>query len=276
MIFSGSTVIENYTVTPPLDLLAGADMAFSLRLLRSAYTGFAVKVRRSIDNAELDIGFSGGDFDTDTLTLFAGSTGNAFVTTFYDQSGNGFNFTQTDALYQPTIYTAGKFLTRGGKPTIHFKAAYLVNNSVRFTGDVSSWFVTLAGTPGEYGGIITNKVPGGDDSGAINFDFRQLYGTWGFRQVFQPSPFPTQLFIGNFFSISGSDNMKLFTNNILNAQNTQNGGQRNTGTTWMGTYRTNEFFGVDHFLSEFMNWRNNQTAQRELLNNNLRSYYGTY
>jgi hypothetical protein len=37
--------------------------AYSLRKLRAAYAGNAIRVRRSSDNAELDIGFtaSGGD-----------------------------------------------------------------------------------------------------------------------------------------------------------------------------------------------------------------------
>jgi hypothetical protein len=43
--------------------------AYSLRLLSSCYTGGnAIKVRRSSDNTEMNIGFtSNGDFDTTAL-----------------------------------------------------------------------------------------------------------------------------------------------------------------------------------------------------------------
>jgi len=46
--------------------------AYSLRPLCPSYTGKAVKVRRSSDNATLDIGFVGGDFDIAALRTFLG------------------------------------------------------------------------------------------------------------------------------------------------------------------------------------------------------------
>jgi hypothetical protein len=56
----------------PLDNLSAA-AAYSLRRLRSDYTGAAIRVRRSSDNAELDIGFTGdGDLDTVALLRHAG------------------------------------------------------------------------------------------------------------------------------------------------------------------------------------------------------------
>ena len=57
----------------PLDGLPASAAAFSLRKLRTAYEGPAVRVRRSADNAELDIGFSAlGDLDTTALLRHAG------------------------------------------------------------------------------------------------------------------------------------------------------------------------------------------------------------
>lgn len=97
-----------------LDLYPSAAAAYSLRKLRSAYTGSAIRVRRSSDNTEQDIGFTSvGDLDTSSLTSFCGS-GNGFVTTWYDQSGNGLNVTQTTAANQPQIVSSGSILQMGG------------------------------------------------------------------------------------------------------------------------------------------------------------------
>ena len=51
-----------------LDTYPNAAAAYSVRLLRTAYTGSAIRVRRSSDNAEQDIGFVSGSLDTSSLT----------------------------------------------------------------------------------------------------------------------------------------------------------------------------------------------------------------
>jgi len=55
-----------------LDTYTGAAVAYSLRKLRTAYTGAAIRVRRSSDNAEQDINFVSGDLDTQSLLDFVG------------------------------------------------------------------------------------------------------------------------------------------------------------------------------------------------------------
>ena len=110
----GSKIAQSYL----LDSFPNAAAAYSLRLLRSAYTGSAIRVRRSIDNTEQDIGFSGaGGLDTSALTSFCGS-GNGFVTTWYDQSGNARNATQSTAGNQPQIVSSGSVILDGSKPLI--------------------------------------------------------------------------------------------------------------------------------------------------------------
>jgi len=57
----------------PLDGLPASAAAFSLRRLRTAYEGPAVRVRRSSDNAEADIGFTAeGELDTVALLAHVG------------------------------------------------------------------------------------------------------------------------------------------------------------------------------------------------------------
>lgn len=112
-------------------LSVSSSAAYSLRKLRNAYTGNAIRVRRSSDNAEADIGFTtSGDLDTVALLAHCGA-GNGFVTTWYDQSGNGRNATQTTAGAQPQIVNNGVLEIANGKPAIRF------NGSSMYLGGVS-------------------------------------------------------------------------------------------------------------------------------------------
>lgn len=97
------------------DYTTSVGAAYSLRKLRESYAGSAIRVRRSSDDAELDIGFVGETLDTAALLTFAGA-GSAFVTTMYDQrDGTQRNATQSTAGSQPRIVNSGtldQFLTR--------------------------------------------------------------------------------------------------------------------------------------------------------------------
>lgn len=81
--------------------------AYSLKKIISTAT-VAVRVRRSSDDAEQDIGFIGNALDTSALASFVGA-GSGFVTTFYDQAGNGYHLTQSTPSKQPSIVNAGTY-----------------------------------------------------------------------------------------------------------------------------------------------------------------------
>jgi hypothetical protein len=100
---------------PILDTISGAVAAYSLRLLRSAYTGSAVNIRRSSDNAQQDIGFSGGAFDVASFSAFVGG-GNGFVAKWYDQSGAGADKLQATAAAQPQLLLN----VQNGSPAVNF------------------------------------------------------------------------------------------------------------------------------------------------------------
>lgn len=104
----------------PLDFLPFAAAAYSTRRIRWDYLGAACRVRRSIDNAETDIGFdANGNLDTARLLDFAGG-GSVFVPTWYDQSVFGSNATQSTPGLQPRIVNAGVVETAGGRPAIRW------------------------------------------------------------------------------------------------------------------------------------------------------------
>lgn len=80
----------------------------SLKLRVSTYTGPAIRVRRSSDNAEQDIGFVGTVLDTAALLAFTGA-GSGYVVRFYDQSGGGNDFAQATGSKQARIVNAGAY-----------------------------------------------------------------------------------------------------------------------------------------------------------------------
>jgi len=92
---------------PILDRLSVAPVAvYSLRRMRAAYAGFCVRVRRSSDSFERNIGFIGNVIDVADLLAWVGA-GDGFVVTKHDHSVNGFNATQSNAAFQPRIVSAG-------------------------------------------------------------------------------------------------------------------------------------------------------------------------
>jgi hypothetical protein len=105
--------------TPLLDTYTGAAAAYSLRKLRTAYTGDAVEVYNGSSYA--DIGFNVfGELDTVALAAHCGSN-NGFVSKWYDQSGNTNTATQTTTANMPKIYdgTTG-VVTQNNKPAFEF------------------------------------------------------------------------------------------------------------------------------------------------------------
>ena len=88
-----------------LDGYPGASLAFSMRRLNSAYNGPAIRIRRTGDNAETDINFdpaTGYVSRTEIVNFCTNNTG--YITTVYDQSGNGNHLVQPVASYQPYTY----------------------------------------------------------------------------------------------------------------------------------------------------------------------------
>ena len=130
-----------------------AASAYSLRKLSSSYSGNAIQVRRSSDNTTQDIGFSSGNLDTASLKTFV-SSGNGFVTIWYDQSGNGRNLTQATTSKQPAIINAGVIYRRNGLPTIYHDAT---DDGLSYTG--TDYLTSLP--------ISVNIVAGGNSNNNV-------------------------------------------------------------------------------------------------------------
>lgn len=144
--------------------------AYGLRKLRSAYAGAAVRVRRSLDSAETDIGFAGTGLDTGALLTFCGS-GSGFVTKWYDQSVAQQDAIQTAGGAQPQIVSGAVLILFGNaaaRPVMRFVGAssqYLGNTAFAMGGAASacaSVACRTATTPA-YERLIGFAAPGEQD-----------------------------------------------------------------------------------------------------------------
>lgn len=107
------------------------------RRLLSSYSGPLVRIRRSSDSAEQDIGANGlGDLDTAAITTFVGSN-SAFVRTIYHQNG-GVNLGQATAATQPRIVNAGTLETVNGKPACLFSGSQFLEAALS-GGNAAAW-----------------------------------------------------------------------------------------------------------------------------------------
>lgn len=134
-----------------LDTYPNASAAYSLRKLRAAYSGSAIRVRRSSDDSEQDIGFdSNNELDQTALTTFVGA-GDGFVVTWYDQTG-GINFTQTVAFNQPQIVLNGAVIVENSKPALDF-------NGTAHYMETSGYLVQLDANDAQVSVVIANDKP---------------------------------------------------------------------------------------------------------------------
>lgn len=159
------------TQNPPLmlDSFRGAHFALSVRKLRNDYAGACMRVRRSSDNAEQDIGFDGTDLDTASLLSFVGA-GSGYLHTWYDQSGNSNSPTQATTAAQPLIVASGVLNTEGGKPAIKFDGVddYLLKTALGARIDQRSIYaVWLSNTAKVFGRVFAIWDGAGNDFNKI-------------------------------------------------------------------------------------------------------------
>lgn len=139
---------------------------YGLTKLRSAYTGAAITVRRSSDNATSNIGFTAsGELDVGALLTFVGSN-SGFVTTWFDQSTNGFNQTQGTTGLQPRIVNAGIVDRLAGRPAVYF------NGSTYLTGSASA--AVMGTTAYTFVSVFASSL-----NGSTIFSKLNGTGSWG-------------------------------------------------------------------------------------------------
>lgn len=156
-MFASHGIIQSIKRGPALllDDYAGATVACSLRKLKSTYTGYAIRVRRSSDDTEQDIGFVNNLLDETALINFVGNGGsdNGFVVKWYDQSENS-DFSQPIASEQPKIVDAGTVIKINSKSAIRFDGSNDNLIRVGFVSVASSSYMTSVAKRNSSGSIL--------------------------------------------------------------------------------------------------------------------------
>ena len=268
--FNASTLvlIVSVLLSNLLDLYPNAAVAYSLRKLRTAYAGSAIRVRRSSDNTEQDIGFdANGNLDTVALLLFCG-VGNGFVTTWYDQSGNANNATQATAAAQPQIVSSGVVILQNTKPIIKFATTNRMNISlINREGLDTSFFITYKKSSLGSNTVFLHDV---NTYLYLNYTNTQYYGS---VQVID-ADFDTTNYM--LISVTSDYNVKLnfYKNNVLEQSKT-------TGISGAGQRVSILFDNTvgqrkESFTNEIIIYPTDQDANASAINTNINTYYGIY
>jgi hypothetical protein len=238
-----------------LDDYPNASLAYSLRKLDKDYSGSAIRVRRSNDNAEQDIGFVGNELDTASLKTFVGTGNSGFVTVWYNQADSAGvfgtkNATQTTAANQPRIVNAGTVERANGKPSIRFishlmRVTYTNFHLIDTLRTFNVVTPTLAAAADVSSEMLWGYHGGGSDNNAANRGI-----TWGAA---------TGLLSGDRFAMSFSNatinSGRLGQSNYTRAANTmvlhetinRNPPSGQAGTLWyLNNDATNRSFNLNY------------------------------
>ena len=128
---------------------------FSIQRLSSSYLGACLRVQRSSDNTEQDIGFVNNELDTVSLLNFIGA-GTGYVSIWYNQGSGGINAVQSVQSFMPRIVLSGVLnLSSNGKPSLYFVGDKMIVLNQFGTGDTRSNFSVFE-TVGPRGGSYHN------------------------------------------------------------------------------------------------------------------------
>jgi hypothetical protein len=306
-MYTGTAILKNKPLAVPpatsllLDTYTGAAAAYSIRLLRTAYTGDAMNIIRASDSTATNIGFDGdGLLDTAAIASFCSGT-TCRVFSWYDQSGNGLDFgTLGVNLSRPIIYEAGAVITQNGLPSLKFPTAGNYSGLAKFTntsyinnGNQAEIFVvasnanTTAANPFNYSRIVGLRNASSEDYNTTN----QFVGIWAIN-----SPFNTKV-------ISGQNNTWIYSADTAFTINTQyliNYGKNGTdgftslndltpatGTISAGNLAATRLqYGYDKVngsdggykgsTQEVIVWNSEQSANRAGIKTNINTYYTIY
>jgi hypothetical protein len=256
----------SYTKAFLLDTYTSSTVAYSMSKLRSNYSGNCIRVRRSSDNTELDIGFVNDYLDTVSLLSFVGA-GNGFVVIWYDQSTSIRNLTQTtSAVNQPQIVSSGTLITRNGKAVISASSTQWLSLAAIINGTVarSWWFSYEKNTSGN----------------------QAILGQNGANYMFLD--YTTSLYVGSADFVTISPVLSTNTFRLMNCVYTtatykmfSNGTQigTNTGGTTTGSILFvpyNTFRTTTVFFNEFVYWATDQTTNRSGIENDIKTRNSIY
>jgi len=248
----------------PLDAYSGLAAAYSLRKVVPTYGGDAIEIQSG--SVSQSIGFdSFGDLDVAAIKSFAGS-GDAFVKTWYDQSGNGYNLIQPNTSFQPKIYSGSleAVTSENGKPTVDFSGPKQFSTATIHSVDLTSTFIVLKQpTGGATQTLLSNSY--------ISFANNSV----GYRSnSYDPITFST------------NTNQKLVSVHADGASDPRTVSafvDSQAGNTTKSLNLLTTFSGINNGgnrgepkIQEILIYSSSQSTNRTYIENNINSYYGIY
>lgn len=260
-----------------LDTYPNAAAAYSLRKLRSAYSGLSIRVRRSSDNTSQDIGFNSlGNLDTTSLLSFVGA-GSGFVSIWYDQSGNGYNLIQNTAANQARIVLNGVLETLNGKPALvsRFNSANFAHYNVTYNSPITSPSTTFHIGSNVGSAAATYLFDSISSSTRIystsyNTTWIRIGGSAEFALTGYTQGITTQRIINAIYNGSSS---KISINN--GAYTTGNTGTSGASGLTLGASYLNSLH-ANAYYQEHIVYPSNQESNVNNIDTNINSYYSIY
>jgi hypothetical protein len=306
-VYLGTNLVwSSYTYI--LDLYPSAHHAYSLRKLSSTYTGKAMRVRRltstpSAVTTTVDVAFdsnnrvsldsainfiSGSPTTAGNLGQFAAAVAsgytnpdgvdtnqNIFISTWFDQSGNGKNVTSATAGQQPRLVNLGNLELSGGKVAVRFTRSSSTRLTIADTtaniNNMSSYFVgqyvTTEGSQNAYALSATNRfyLP---TSNAVNI-YAGYAGTAN-AIVLQAVNINRNLYELLSPSPNNSSLVEAFANGVSKGTVAISSGA--SIAIWLGHAANVNHF--DGYIQEVIGWQTN--ANRVEKETNINSYWTIY
>lgn len=263
-----------------LDTYPGAAAAYSLRKLRTGYTGAAIRVSNS-SLAEMNIGFVNNVLDTTTLLTFVG-TGNGRVITWYDQSGNSNNaVTISGATQPPLIVINGVLQTQNSLPCVRFRGttnseSLAISTPIEANTNLSIFMTAKSdntttqgamlgalGAPTVFFGSYGSSSP----NAAINAG---LNGTYKFVTTV-PDYTTSNYVIYN--CVVNSTNYYIYQNNNTFTISSSNASLNPTAYSRIGQYAT---VASNAIFQEIILYKLDQLSNRTGIVNNTNSFYSIF
>ena len=278
----------NFVNDLPASYDTGADRAYSLRYVYKGYSGNVVRVRRTSDNTEQDFDPTG--ITNGALESFVGSGNNGFVTTWYDQTGNGNDATQTSGSAQPKIVDSGSLILESGKATIEFDGSshYFDIDDLDSSENISVFMAFKPDTNNDDSQIynMIEASPGSGDryavaagqgglgtSAVFGSRYYSLDGSVNVDTTGIAIPATLELFLmTNIYQAVGSDN-DFYLDGTQGA--TADSARLSTSGSAIGgnNFGSNLFDGK---ISEMIVYLTNRETDREPIEANINNYYSAF
>ena len=269
----GRSVIQSSAPSLLLDQYGdGIAAAYSVRKLRADYSGSAFRVRRDSDDAEQDIGFdTDGNLDESALTTFVGAN-DGRIATWYDQTTNGNNATQTVSNRQMRVVTSGtveKIGTKVAPDAFSTRTYYSPDTTISVTPPQTTVaLIKPDATSGNYHFMGENLSPGTYRFGGHN-DRLFLHGGSNISTVDG--------------AISQAHMIAVGLCNGASSYIRANGSELATGDTSGNSYSMNAFFGGHNSTSnmrgpmqELLIYTADKTSDIADIESNINTYFSIY